>query len=695
MEQPNEPVVTNETSTMNPEIVEATPQTQNEAIEATQQPTGTEETIPETATEVLAETPAEPSQADEPTAPQAAEAETVQESETPAEEPAAEVAPTEEPNSVPAEEKAAYQEPTVDYSGMSREELTEALRELLQEEDITKIKNRVAGIKIAFVDADKAFKEEAFKQFIEGGGLKEDYQPADDPVADAYHKVYNVYRERRQKHINEVEAAKQKNLELKKAVLEELRTLIDSDNESLKETYDQFNAIQDKWKTIGEVPRTELNTLWQSYHFMVEQFFNKVRMNKELMLLDQRKNLESKTLLCEKVEELIVEPSITKAFKELQSLREQWREIGPVPAEQNEEIWTRFRTAANQIDERRRQYYEQRRGELEKNLLAKQALVEKVNELTAEKPTSMKQWNDTSASLDELLKLWKTIGPVPKEQNETIWEQFKGTIDRFYTEKKQYFDSLKDEQTENYNKKIDLCLQAEAIASREDWKKATEELLQLQNEWKNIGAVSRKVSDKVWQRFRKACDEFFARKSAYYNNLRGSEQENLEKKEAILAELKATQFGDDKEENLNILKDFQRRWMEVGFVPISEKQRLQTDFRNTINGLFEQLKISAREAEADAYRERVRNVMGDTRAMNSEREKIQEQIQHLHDEIKLLDNNMGFFASSKQADLLKEEFEKKVQKAKQEIALLQAKLRILNEGNKAEKNDAANGENKE
>lgn len=573
-------------------------------------------------------------------------------------------------------EAEVEEEPAVDYSAFSREELTEALKELLQTDDITKIKNRVGAIKLRFAEADKEAKKAAFDKFIEEGGNKDEYEGGDDSVAEAYRKIYSVYRERRQKHIDEVEAAKKHNLEQKQQILEELRKLIDDESESLKASYDQFNAIQDRWKAIGEVPRAELNGLWQNYHFLIEQFFNKVKINKELILLDQKKNLESKTLLCEKAEELIVEPSIAKAAKELQNLREQWREIGPVPVEHNDEIWARFRNAASQIDERRREHYEQRREEMEKNLLAKQALIEKAQELTAEKPTATKQWNEVSAQLDELLKVWKSIGPVPREQNEEIWNTFKGSIDRFYAEKKQHFDAVKDEQSENYNKKIDLCLQAEAIAKRDDWKKATEELLKLQDEWKHIGPVSRKVSEKIWQRFRGACDEFFNRKSAYFTELRGSEQENLAKKEAILTELKAFAFGDDKEENLTAIKDFQRRWMEVGFVPIADKQRLQKEFRDTINAMFEKLKITAREAELNSFRETLRsNASGDH---GNKKNQLMEQIQKLRSDISLWENNLGFLANSKQADLLKAEFEKKMQSARQEIALLEAKLKILN-----------------
>ena len=381
-----------------------------------------------------------------------------------------------------------------------------------------------------------------------------------------------------------------------------------------------------------------------------------------------------------------MESSVTKAFKGLQDLRARWKEVGPVPTEQNEEIWQRFCNAANQIDERRKEYYDQRKEELDNNLLAKQALIDKATELTEKRPESTKEWNDTTAALDDLLKVWKTIGPVPREVNEEIWTKFKGIIDRHYSDKKEYFGGVRDEQEANYQKKIDLCLKAEAIAKREDWKKATEELLQLQQEWKSIGATSRKVSEKVWQRFRGACDEFFAKKGEFFKERRSNESENLAQKEAILAELKAHQFGENREENLGAIKEFQRRWAEVGFVPMADKERLHKEFRGEIDRIFEQLKISAREAEETAYRERLRNVGGDARRfVQNEKQELHDKIDKLRNDLNLWENNLGFFASSKQADLLKQEFEKKMQGARQQIALLQAKLRILNETEKAEK----------
>ena len=578
-------------------------------------------------------------------------------------------------------------EPEPDYSNSTREELVAAMKELLGM-DVQKIKNRVAAIRNRFNELNREVQNAAFEKFIAEGGNKDDYQNENDAVAEEMHRLQDQYRAMRQKHIEELEEQKKRNLEAKQALIEEMRQLIDSEEEQVRTAMDKFNSIQERWKAIGEVPREQMNDLWQNYHFQIEQFFAKLKINRELRALDQKRNLEEKIKLCESAEELIMEPSVTKAFKGLQELRARWKEVGPVPVEQNEEIWQRFCNAANQIDERRKEYYDQRKEEMDNNLLAKQALIDKAEELTANEPGSTKEWNDLTAALDELLKVWKTIGTVPREVNEEIWAKFKGIIDRHYEAKKEHFGSIRDEQNANYQKKVELCLKAEAIAKREDWKKATEDLLQLQKEWKETGATNRKVSEKIWQRFRAACDEFFAKKGEFFKERRTSEAENLAKKEAILAELKAHTFGDNREENIEVIKDFQRRWAEAGFVPMADKERLHKEFRGVIDGIFEQLKISAREAEETAYRERLHNIGGDAKKfVNNERQELTERIEKLRNDLALWENNLGFLASSKQADLLKAEFEKKMQGARQQIALLQAKLRILKETEEAEKKE--------
>ena len=668
-----------ETTPMQPEFTEETP------LQSTE-PTANETVVNEAATDEGATHATEPtSEPSEPTTQENAEESSepiAQENTEESSEPI-----TQENTEEPVADST--EEPTIDYNSLDREGLLAALQELLTQE-IQTIKGRATSLRSRFNELNREVQKTAYEAFLAEGGNKEEYQAQDDSLAVKFYQLYDQYRQRRQQYLADLEEQKQKNLQAKQALIEELRTLIDSGEEQVRNALDKFNDIQDRWKAIGEVPREQMNDLWQNYHFHIDQFFAKLKINRELRELDQKHNLEQKIALCEKAEELIVESSITKAFKELQDLRAQWKEIGPVPAEQNEEIWQRFCNAANQIDERRREYYEQRKEEFDNNLLAKQALIEKAEVLTAQHPETTRQWNDLTSALDELLKVWKTIGPVPREANEEIWTKFKGMIDRHYAEKKEHFAGVRDEQETNYQKKVELCLKAEAIAQRDDWKKATEELLQLQQEWKEIGAVSRKVSDKVWQRFRGACDQFFARKGEFFKERRSSESENLAKKEAILAELKAHQFGDNRDENLEAIKDFQRRWAEVGFVPMSQKERLQQEFRGEINRIFEQLKISAREAEETSYRERLRNVAGDAKHfVAGERQELHEKIEKLRNDLNLWENNLGFLASSKQADLLKQEFEKKMQGARQQIALLQAKLRILNETEKEQAENKA------
>lgn len=585
----------------------------------------------------------------------------------------------------PKAETAEPQPETPDYSSFSREELVGTLEHLLGE-GIEVVRHHAAAIRNRFNELNREVQRKNFEEFLAQGGNKDDYQEQPDSVAEAFHSLYDRYRTMRQQHLEAIEAQKQKNFEAKQSLVEELRTLVNSDEESMKNVMDTFNNIQERWKAIGDVPREKMNDLWQNYHFQIEQFFNKLKINRELRALDQKRNLDQKLQLCEQAEELIVEANIQRAAKTLQELRARWKEIGPVPAEQNEEIWQRFNAAAQQVDERRRQYYDQRKEEFDSNLLAKQALIDKAAELTAVQPQTTKEWNDLTASLDELLKVWKTIGPVPREQNEDIWQRFKGMIDRHYADKKEFFGTIRDEQNENYQKKIDLCLKAEAIAKREDWKKATEELLQLQQEWKQIGATNRKVSEKVWQRFRSACDEFFSKKGEFFKERRSSENENLALKETIIRELKEHQFGDNREDNLAAIKEFQRRWAEVGYVPAAEKERLHKEFRAEIDRIFEQLKISAREAEETAFRERLHAAgAGASRFVAGEKQELHDKIEKLRTDLITWENNLGFFANSKQADLLKAEFEKKMQGARQQLALLQAKMRILVEAEKEAK----------
>lgn len=579
------------------------------------------------------------------------------------------------------EETPVVEEEEFHADELSTEQLVEELERTVEMMDVNAVRTRVALIKVAFIQKIKEEKERHFQSYLSDGGDKEAYQVEKNPLELRFNVAFDVYRKKRAAFNQQQEKLKEDNLAAKNAILEELRLLINSE-ETLKKTYDEFKALQERWKEIGLVPKTEVNNLWQSYHFLVEKFFDKVKINRELRDLDLKKNQEQKVSLCESAEELFLETSINKSFKALQELHKQWREVGPAPQDVKDELWERFKSATEKINQRRREHYNKLQEQQEGNLAAKLALCEKTEELLAGEFTAIKQWQETTEQMNELLKMWKTIGPAPKKKNDEVWERFKAYLDTFFANKKEFFMKLKEQQVNNYNLKLDLCVQVEAIKDSEDWKKTTQQLIEMQKEWKKIGPVPKKHSDKIWKRFRAACDEFFNRKSEFFAHIHQHEGENLKKKQALIEKAKAFELGTDKNSNLENLKGFQREWMEIGHVPIKEKDKIYNEFRSTINEKFEQLKISAIEMNTMNYKNKLANMaesQDGSKAMYRERNMLSNKLTKLKEDMQLWENNIGFLAESKNANLLKNEFMKKIDKAKNEILLLETKLKMLRE----------------
>jgi hypothetical protein len=567
----------------------------------------------------------------------------------------------------------------VNYDSHSREELVALLEQLINENDFNAVKTKIALIKVAFLKKKKEASIEKYEQAGEEGETKEALTPEQDELDIKFNELFSVYRANRLRYAEEQEKLKQDNLKKKYEILESLKLLINSE-ETLKKTYDEFKLLQERWKEIGMVPRTEINNLWQNYHFLVEKFFEKVKLNKELKDLDLRKNLEAKISLCEKTEELLLETSIIRSFRKLQKYHEEWKEIGPVPADKKDEIWERFKNATDKINDRRREHYSLIEDEQNRNLETKTALCEQAEVVLGAENDSIKSWQDNTNKINDLLKIWKNIGPVPQKMNVEIWGRFKSSLDAFFANKKEYFDKLKEQQTNNYNLKVELCVQAEALNGSTDWKKTTNELIRLQNEWKTIGPVPKKHSDKLWKRFRAACDAFFNSKQAFFNNIQASETENLNRKNDLLARLRAYQFGDDKISNLEVLKNFQREWTEIGHVPMKEKDRLHHEFRALVNEQMDKLKISDVDMTTASYQARLDHMKGDPnarRVFGKEKETLAMKITKMKEEITLWENNIGFFAKSKNAAIVREEFENKINKAKSELKVLEAKMKIL------------------
>ncbi|MEI6747927.1 MAG: DUF349 domain-containing protein [Bacteroidales bacterium] len=567
------------------------------------------------------------------------------------------------------------------YEKYSREKLVELLENAVQAHDVNTVKSKISLIKVAFLQLSKEARHEIYQQLSAATteGEVTEFEAIADPLDERFNAAFSIYKLKKAKFNEEQEKQKLVNLSSKTQILDELKSLINSE-ETLKKTYDDFKVLQKRWGEIGMVPKGDANELWQNYHFLVDKFFDKVKINKELKDLDLKKNLERKIELCEKTEELLLETSLLKAFKQLQQYHEDWKETGPVPQEKRDEIWDRFRNATDKINERRREHYTHLQDEQEENYKAKTVLCEKAEQLIAKEYKSLKEWQDSTSMVNELLKDWKSVGPAPKKQNNDIWIRFKGYLDAYFSAKKDYFNILKDEQLHNYNQKLDLCVRAEALRLSNEWKNTTRELIDLQNEWKKIGPVPRKFADKIWKRFRSACDDFFKSKADFFKNIHGQEEENLNKKIDLIKKAQEFETGDDKQASLTTLKEMQREWMEIGHVPIKEKERLQNEFRTAMNKHFDKMKINASEMNTMNYRSRMESIKEQPdagRIITKEKNSLQTRITGLQEEIKLWENNIGFFANSKQANILKSEFETKILKAKEELATLETKMKFL------------------
>jgi len=566
-----------------------------------------------------------------------------------------------------------------EYGDLSVEQLVETLQEVVSNENINSIKQRVGVLKAAIINKIKEYKNETLNQFIEEGGNKEEFEYIPAEWEEKFNDALKTYKDNKTKFLENLELEKQKNLEAKQQIIQGLKELVETES-NLKILNDKFKEFQEKWRGIGPVPQNESSNLWQHYHFYVEKFFDILRINKELRSLDLRKNLEKKVKLCEQAEELLLQESISKSFKTLQHLHEEWREIGPVPEDKKEEIWERFKNASNQLNQRRRAHYDSLLEEQQNNYNAKVVICEQAEELVASTPETLKESNMVSDKLTELLKVWKTLGPAPAKLNEQIWQRFKGSLDKFFVSKKEYLQQLKGEQLQNYNQKLTLAIQAEALALRTDWKKATEEVIALQNEWKQIGPTARKNSEAVWKRFRTACDKFFANKSHYFSNSQTIEVENLQKKEELIKKIEEHEFTDNKNENLEVMKTYQREFMELGHVPRKDKDRIYNKFREAVNKRFQDLKISMEDVKRSNFKSKVETILNNPNAdqiLDKERRFLTNKLQQLREDIALWENNLGFFANSKNADLLKAEFTKKIEAAKEEVKELEYKIKIM------------------
>ena len=476
-----------------------------------------------------------------------------------------------------------------------------------------------------------------------------------------------------------MEAKKEENLTQKLGIIEAINNLLEK-AEDMNHTLPTFRELQAKWKSIGSVPQEKARQVWDQYNRTMEKFYDFLKINKEFRDLDFKKNYEAKVELCMKAEKLVDDKDAVKAFEELQKLHEEWKELGPVSKDKREEIWLRFKEATSKINKRHQEYFTNIKDEHKANLKAKNELCALAEEVVAAlEKVEPGQWNSLTKRIGDLQEKWKKIGFASKKDNQKVYVRFRTACDKFYQAKRQYYADFKSLMQENLNKKLDLCQQAEKIKDSQDWKKTTDQLINLQNVWKTIGPVARKQSEAVWKRFRAACDEFFTNKAKHFGSEDEKFDENLRAKKALIEEIEnyQSQGGDSDKAALD---EFLNKWNSIGFVPFKEKEALQKAYDAALNKHFEAI----RDIDAEKKLGRIRRLITDAktsgkgdRGIRVEREKLLNKFHKLETDIATLENNMGFFAKSKNADKLIEEIKQKIEAGRQELKSLEQKIKMI------------------
>ncbi len=562
-------------------------------------------------------------------------------------------------------------------STMTTVELCEQLASDIQNMPVSQLRTKVEQIKVIFYKKIKSLDEAARAEIVASGGDAETFKSENSAEENRFKELLLLYRDKRDKAVAASEEQKEANYKAKLEIIEELKGLVTS-TETLGQTFATFRELQNRWKEIGIVPLGVTKDLWETYHHHTENFYNFIKINKELRDIDLKRNYETKLEICERAEALYELPSAVAAFNELQKLHDSYREAGPVASEYKEQLWERFKAASGRVNKRHQEYYDQIREEQERNLALKTEICEKIESFAVLPLVSAKEWNDMQDQITELQKVWKTIGFAPKKDNNAIYERFRAACDKFFDAKREFFSGMRSEMDDNLQAKTDLCIQAEALSESEDWKATTDALVELQKEWKKIGAVSRKHSDIIWKRFRAACDKFFDRKAEHFKEADSKFNDNLTAKLAIIEELRAMQGSE--ELTFDILKEVMQRYSAIGFVPIRRKEALSKEYKDVCDKLFDELRSKEGSSRIEKYRQRVSaaKTSGDGNGnMGGERERLYNRLRGLEADVKLLENNIGFFASSKGAGAMVADVERKIEKAKGEIAEIIEKIKII------------------
>ena len=581
--------------------------------------------------------------------------------------------------SVPVENTATTLTNSKNYK--SKAEIIERLKEIVGNDE-NPTKEELDHLKTSFYKLHITEREAQQKAYLEAGGDPDKYVLVPDEAEDVFKAEMGVIKERRAKLFLQQEAEKQENLEKKLNIIERIKNMASSPEEANK-NYNEFKELQQQWKDIKNVPADKANELWRNYQLYVEQYYDQLNLNREAREYDFKKNLGIKNHLCEAAEKLAEEPDVISAFHQLQELHQQFREVGPVAKELRDEVWTRFKAASTVINKRHQQHFDELRAKEEDNLVKKTALCEKVEDIVKDEHKGANEWEKLTKEIIDIQAEWKKIGFAPQKMNVKIFERFRAACDDFFSKKAAFFKEMKQRYNENIAKKQSLIEKAEALMESTDWKMTTDKMIALQKEWKTIGAVPKKVGDELWSKFLEACNKFFEARNAANAGTRNEERTNLDKKKAIISQLKELVEGsvDDLQEKVKELVD---EYAKIGHVPYKEKDKLYKQYHEVLDKLYDDLHVTTAKRRLDNFKSNLKNVVkrGED-ALDNERGRLMRRYEGLKQEINTYENNLGFLnASSKKGNSLIDEMNRKVQRLKDDMELIKQKIKTIDSENK-------------
>lgn len=601
--------------------------------------------------------------------------------ETTPENTAEEVVTNETPDAeVKTDEVVAGEETVATTGKLSKEEILEKLTGLVgAAADATR--NEVEALKQAYYKIHRSEVDELKKAFLTAGGEEKDFVAPEDETESKIKELLNVYKEKRAAILAEEERVKAANYALKLQLIDQLKALTES-QEDFNKLYNDFKDIQQRWKEVKAVPQEHVSELWKNYQIYSEKFYDIIKINNQFRDYDFKKNLEMKTALCETVEKLQTEPDVISAFHQLQKLHQQWREIGPVAKELREDLWSRFKAASTIINKRHQEHFEGLKAKEQENLEAKTAICEQIENIDFPALKSFKDWEEKNKEVIALQDKWKTIGFAPKKSNVKIFERFRAACDVYFNRKSEFYKNIKDEMEKNLELKKVLCEKAEALKDSTDWKSTTEKMIALQKEWKTIGSVARKHSDAVWKRFISACDYFFEQKNKNASSQKSVEQTNLAAKKALIEKINTIDEADH-DEALAALKGYMTEWNTIGHVPFKEKDKIYKEYHEAVDKQFDRLKVDQNDRKMQTFRNSLSDMSNGERGkgkLYGEREKLMRMYERMKNELQTYENNIGFLSiSSKGGGGLLKEMERKIDKLKDEMALIIKKIDAIDE----------------